>query len=133
MPRPIRKAKTKGVKPLAAELPDGAPAEGIATPVAAIAEPPPAEDPQAVRPLAESPESPEGSSAESVALPPRKQRLAPGPDQGSQQKGAPTPNAQKGDGRVVDDKDHIAATSVNIAKLQAMSMSDLNQMARELS
>src|SRR5258706_7773639 len=30
------------------------------------------------------------------------------------------------------DKDHIAATSLNIAKLQAMSMGDLNQMARDL-
>ncbi len=31
-----------------------------------------------------------------------------------------------------DSKDHIAPTSVNIAKLQAMSMTDLNQMARDL-
>jgi transcription termination factor Rho len=31
-----------------------------------------------------------------------------------------------------DDKDRIAPTSINIAKLQAMSMSELNQMAREL-
>src|SRR5213080_3812038 len=30
------------------------------------------------------------------------------------------------------DKDRIAATSLNIAKLQAMSMAELNQMAREL-
>jgi transcription termination factor Rho len=32
----------------------------------------------------------------------------------------------------VEDKDKIAATSLNIAKLQAMSMGDLNQMARDL-
>src|SRR5438876_7121958 len=31
------------------------------------------------------------------------------------------------------DKDHIATTPVNIAKLQAMSMGELNQMARELA
>jgi transcription termination factor Rho len=30
------------------------------------------------------------------------------------------------------DKDQVAATSLNIAKLQAMSMADLNQMARDL-
>ena len=30
------------------------------------------------------------------------------------------------------DKDRVAATSINIAKLQAMSMTELNQMAREL-
>src|ERR1039458_445390 len=31
-----------------------------------------------------------------------------------------------------EDKDRVAATAINIAKLQAMSMPDLNQMAREL-
>src|SRR5690349_10246090 len=31
-----------------------------------------------------------------------------------------------------EDKDKIAATSLNIAKLQAMSMTELNQMARDL-
>ena len=31
-----------------------------------------------------------------------------------------------------EDKDRVAATSINIAKLQAMSMPDLNQMARDL-
>jgi transcription termination factor Rho len=34
---------------------------------------------------------------------------------------------------IEDDKDRIAATAINIAKLQAMSMPELNQMARELS
>ena len=31
-----------------------------------------------------------------------------------------------------EDKDRIAAAAINIAKLQAMSMPELNQMAREL-
>src|ERR1019366_1867003 len=31
-----------------------------------------------------------------------------------------------------EDKDRVAATAINIAKLQAMSMPELNQMAREL-
>src|SRR6184192_3290354 len=33
---------------------------------------------------------------------------------------------------VVEDKDRIAATSLNIAKLQALAMADLNQMARDM-
>ncbi|MBC8097558.1 MAG: Rho termination factor N-terminal domain-containing protein, partial [Akkermansiaceae bacterium] len=40
--------------------------------------------------------------------------------------------APKSDGKALTSKDHIAA-SLNIAKLQAMSMTDLNNMARELS
>src|ERR1051325_824512 len=45
-----------------------------------------------------------------------------------------TPEAEKAQQQPVaeKDKDRIAATSHNIAKLQAMSMADLNQMAREL-
>src|SRR5436309_15661456 len=39
----------------------------------------------------------------------------------------------KGDGKTAEDKDKIAATAINIAKLQAMSMTELNQMARELN
>src|ERR1035437_9880614 len=36
-------------------------------------------------------------------------------------------------GAAKDSKDQVAATSINIAKLQAMSMPDLNQMARDLA
>ena len=42
-----------------------------------------------------------------------------------------TPDADTAQDRVVTEKDRIAA-SLNIAKLQAMSMNDLNQMARDL-
>src|SRR5882672_4511553 len=40
--------------------------------------------------------------------------------------------AQKDRDKEKENKDRIAPTSLNIAKLQAMSMGDLNQMAREL-
>src|ERR1035437_1916102 len=45
-----------------------------------------------------------------------------------------TPEAEKAPPKaaVEEDKDRVAATSINIAKLQAMSMPDLNQMARDL-
>jgi len=42
------------------------------------------------------------------------------------------PGNQRGDGRPADDKDRIAPISLNIAKLQSMSMPELNQMARDL-
>jgi transcription termination factor Rho len=44
------------------------------------------------------------------------------------------PEAEKAPKNAVpeEDKDRVAATAINIAKLQAMSMPELNQMAREL-
>jgi len=53
------------------------------------------------------------------------------PRQG-QQKGQDRGGNQRGDGRPGDDKDRIAPIALNIAKLQSMSMPELNQMAREL-
>src|ERR1017187_4183336 len=46
---------------------------------------------------------------------------------------APEKEMVKGKAPAEDDKDKIAATAINIAKLQAMSMPELNQMARDLS
>ena len=45
-----------------------------------------------------------------------------------------TPEAEKAQAKEAtqEDKDRVAATAINIAKLQAMSMPELNQMAREL-
>ena len=45
-----------------------------------------------------------------------------------------TPEAEKAQAKQAtqEDKDRVAATAINIAKLQAMSMPELNQMAREL-
>src|SRR6266481_60768 len=87
------------------------------------------------KPKAKSPKLPEGdqangnhdsASAVAVAEPP------PQP-QPPKQEPAELPQPSKGDGKVAEDKDKIAATSLNIAKLQAMSMNELNQMARELN
>src|ERR1017187_7632107 len=46
---------------------------------------------------------------------------------------APEKEMVKGKAPAEDDKDKIAATAINIAKLQAMSMPELNQMARDLA
>ncbi len=54
------------------------------------------------------------------------------PPRQNQQKGQDRGGHQRGDGRAGDEKDRIAPISLNIAKLQAMSMPELNQMAREL-
>ena len=45
-----------------------------------------------------------------------------------------TPEAEKAQSKPTppEDKDRVAATAINIAKLQAMSMPELNQMARDL-
>src|SRR5262249_17466597 len=76
---------------------------GSATTAAAVAEPP----------AEEFPKSPEMET-------PRREQSPRG---ASEREGAAKAKA---------DKDHIA-TSLNIAKLQGMSMTDLNQMAREFS
>src|SRR5215470_7527480 len=83
---------------------------------------------------AKAPKGPEGEhpngnldgSAPAVAV------AEPPPELAKQE---PSESAQpnRGDGKAAEDKDKIAATSLNIAKLQAMSMTELNQMARELN
>jgi len=140
MPRPIKKAKTKAVKPAMAELPDGASAETVAAPAVALADPPQGEDTPASTLPPVMQETPEAAPAEPGPAFQRKQRPAQqrpvdgqGHDHGGSRKAQQGSPPQKSDGRVSEDKDHIAATSINIAKLQAMSMSELNQMARELS
>jgi transcription termination factor Rho len=136
MPRPIKKAKTKSAKP-PEEMPNGA-AEPTA-PAIAIAEPPRPEEPEATTPAPAAPEeradisSPEPSFPRKPRPAPQKPQDSAATDQATSRKSSTGAAPQKGDGRVADDKDHIAATSINIAKLQAMSMAELNQMARELS
>jgi transcription termination factor Rho len=152
MPRP-KKAKAKSAKapvtPLAAEsapneMPPaaGAPAIETATPsrtaevAVATAEPmfepvPAAEKP--VRP--QRPERPvRGERSERSARPERPDRGQPAPKSAPktpEREIEPEPEEEEippsGDRR-----DHIA-NSLNIAKLQAMSMNELNQMARDLS
>jgi transcription termination factor Rho len=53
-----------------------------------------------------------------------------GPQSRGPQQPAPAPKEPE---LSPEERDRIAATSLNIAKLQAMSMTDLNQMARELN
>jgi transcription termination factor Rho len=55
-----------------------------------------------------------------------------GPPRQGQQKAQDRGGNQRGDGRPGDDKDRIAPIALNIAKLQSMSMPELNQMARDL-
>src|SRR5262249_35482572 len=104
MPRPAKKAK-KGKAP-AGEMSNGT-AEPHQT-ATAIAEPP-FED---VAPAAPAEPMPE-------------RRPAPAPEK------ARRPDEKPSSEPAPVDKDHIA-TSLNIAKLQSMSMGDLNHMAREL-
>src|SRR5437867_13425140 len=77
------------------------------------------------------PEKPNGNGAESsvataVAEPPVEELQPPATPV------EPAESERGGDEKAAPNKDHIAA-SLNIAKLQAMSMGDLNQMARDLS
>src|SRR5687768_886194 len=108
MPRPAKKAKTKAPKgpPDIRADGNGAHSESIAT---AVADGPP----QALQP----PVTP---------VEPREQILAERPAPEKRQAGDKTESG------VPADKDRIA-TSLNIAKLQSMSMTELNQMARDLS
>ena len=104
MPRPPKKAKTKGPRP-GADQPNGAPADDVAT---AVAEPPVEQ---------QRPPHPPEERAEEEPTP-----------------GRTAPEREKGDRdeKEKPGKDRVAA-SLNIAKLQSMSMTELNQMARELS
>ena len=72
----------------------------------------------------------DGATATALAEPPPEELGAQAPPAESAEpteKSEPSSKAEKDQA----DKDHIAA-SLNIAKLQAMSMTELNQMAREL-
>jgi transcription termination factor Rho len=161
MPRPIRKAKTKAPKEHAVEAGNGLTAEQAPARVD-FAEPRAAEDLQPPTTPVESngPAAPleedvapqrnrerQPADRQEAASPgngqaashrerdrgeradrgerrdrnERNDRPDRGPDRGGKKSNEP-----------VEDKDRIAATSVNIAKLQAMSMAELNQMARDL-
>jgi transcription termination factor Rho len=154
MARPSKKAKTKAPKEIDKPEVDGNIAEAIAAP-AAVAEapaeiaPPPAAPPEMPAPPPEAPakektrgravaeENKEKARAkaaaqeekemapEEVVAEYRKEPPAPPPEPPPQEKMREKTPAQ-------DDKDKVVAAAINIAKLQAMSMPDLNHMAREL-
>jgi transcription termination factor Rho len=102
MPRPVKKPKAKLPKGPRGDM-DGS-MGGDDTAVA----------------VAEPPEGLQPPTAPVEAADVEKEKPAPAP--------VPAPAAASSS----EDKDKIVATSLNIAKLQAMSMGDLNQMARDL-
>src|SRR5215831_15430290 len=108
MSRPAKKTKNKGPRP-GADQPNGAPADDVAT---AVAEPP--VEPQ--RP----PRAPEQRSE----VEPTPGRSAPEREKTDRDDKEKAEKEKPG-------KDRVAA-SLNIAKLQSMSMNELNGMAREL-
>src|SRR5262245_21582588 len=110
MPRPAKKAKTKGKGP-AADLSNGSTEPHAVT---AVAEPPAFEEAPPPRPVA-------------LAEPEKTDRRPP-PEKVEKRR----PSDKDSEPPAPTDKDHIAA-SLNIAKLQSMSMTDLNHMARELA
>ena len=109
MPRPSKKAKSKTAKVKAVGRVNGNTAEAAPT-ATAIAEPPASE----LQPPPEMQPTPE--------LQPPTAPVEPAAPAKAPRKPAPE-----------EDKDRVAATAINIAKLQAMSMPELNQMARELA
>jgi transcription termination factor Rho len=152
MPRPPR--RPKGPKGAPAEPSEGAPAENMQV-ASAIAERPAAEEATQATPSSASQPSATESHPEPPRRrdrPPRDERQRRGQDDRPQrgQDNRP-PRGQDGNDRsdrdrgqapqrgsgeqrgAIEDKDRIAATSLNIAKLQSMSMTELNQMARELA
>src|ERR1035441_3973406 len=140
MPRPTKKAKTKAAKVKIEEQVDGNIAESAVAPVAvaeapAEAAPPPAPPKE---PLAKekargkaAPEEDQDENAATAVNIPKRGKAAPEEDQDEDAETADN-SAKRGKSDAEEDKDRIAATPVNIAKLQAMSMPELNQMAREL-
>jgi transcription termination factor Rho len=146
MPRPVRKAKTKTPKAPALEAAENAPGEPAADPAAAAVFDPPAVSNELQPPVTpvepiEAVEVPP-AEAKRASRPRRRERQGVKPASAArrEQEEAPTPQeapeepaASKGEPETADGKDRIAATSINIAKLQAMSMTELNQMARDLA
>jgi transcription termination factor Rho len=146
MAKPTQKrGKGKGPKPQDGAQPDS---NGVGNGLAessdaavAVAEPP-AEEPREAKDAGEphpqpQPREPREQREQREPREPREPRRpageasdAPKPEQKRNEGGRPGPRAEPKGG--ADDKDHIA-NSLNIAKLQAMSMAELNQMARELS
>ena len=129
MPRAIKKAKTKAPKAPAEKAPKAA-----AAPQMELIAPSPAATP-APAPAAKPAPMPESSADLRPPTSPVETRFEEKPEPRHFDKARDREKPREEDKprpqRGGSDKDRIAA-SLNIAKLQAMSMSDLNQMAREL-
>jgi transcription termination factor Rho len=154
MARPSKKAKTKAPKEIDKPEVDGNIAEAIAAP-AAVAEapaeiaPPPAAPPEMPAPPPEAPakektrgravteENKEKARAKAAAQEEKemtdRQAAAEEDEEASAAPPEPPPQEKmRGKTPAEDDKDKVIAATINIAKLQAMSMPELNHMAREL-
>jgi transcription termination factor Rho len=147
MPRPkkaktAKKAATKEVQPEA--VIEAAPAAAVAIEEAPveIAEPAPAPAPAAEAVETPAPVQEPPASAEQAASRPQREQRPPRhqrdrderrhrheDQRGVRDNGRPH---ERRDGAPPTDRDKIAPTSLNIAKLQAMSMPELNQMSRDL-
>jgi transcription termination factor Rho len=117
MPKVSTKKSKKGAKPPGEMPPENEmPESAVST---AVAEP---ETPAEAKAPAPEPPSP-----------PAESNNGPKAANGTQGNGPqPGKKEKEGDKKGAEAKDHMA-NSINIAKLQAMSMTDLNQMARDLS
>jgi transcription termination factor Rho len=154
MARPIKKAKTKAAKVIDKPDVDGNIAEAVAAP-AAVSEapaeiaPPPAAPPEMPAPPPEAPpkertrgravseENKEKARAKAAAQEEKEmtERQAAAEEAEEAPAAPPEPPPQekmREKTPAQDDKDKVIAATINIAKLQAMSMPDLNHMAREL-
>src|SRR5258706_2549122 len=119
MPRPTKKGKTKVAKASPAEQANGNGTDSNLATATAVVEPPIEE--LRGQPAAEEPSEPEKEEKRLPVDKAEKGDKAEKTRPGEQPTQAP-----------VGDKDRIA-TSINIAKLQSMQMSELNQMAPDLS
>ncbi len=136
MPRSTKRPRKP--KTQAQERPLDTPPEPTAT-ATAVAEPPPLEESRSVEEL-QPPTTPieprEATSPDEAIGQKRDQRLEDSQEAPRANEKRPTERGQKGGAPAAkaadgSEKDHIAA-SLNIAKLQAMSMPELNHMARDL-
>src|SRR2546422_11025048 len=122
MARPnTKKARTKTAKPKAPEAALDETPEEPAPAAVAVAEAPLEDFPEGPRPL-EDTEAPKVEDDQPQPME-RAPKAAEKPKRGEEKKTPPVKDADL----AVTDKDHIAA-SLNIAKLQGMSMTELNQM-----
>src|SRR3974390_61179 len=122
MPR-SKRAKTKGPKVPEGQPSNGALAENEQAEIAVAQAAPPEE----LQPPTSPVETADLPLAQEMPAAPSKRRDRPAPQKPAGASQGEQRQPGSGSGKAGDDKDHIAATSLNIAKLQSMSMTELNQ------
>ncbi len=148
MPKPTKKAKAKAPKVVPAEKPQSSVAPS--TPVVEVAvstaapvrvkETAPAVVVSAPNPIlteratkAERRERPERERVEKTDRPEKMEKAEKSEKSQNGERESQRDVIQKPEAQTSTEKDRVATTSLNIAKLQAMSMGELNQMARDLA